>query len=369
MRFPANSKMAEQISSFDWAKTSLGPMETWPRALKNVVSMVLASRQPICFWWGPDLLQFHNDDYLPLLADRVDRALGRPFQEVWPDVWEGVRPFVEEALAGRGTWAENLPLQMLRHGKMQETFWTFSYSPLQDDHGNVAGLMNIVTETTEAVRDQKALSAEVKRANDALVAQKKAEQQQQVLQRELAHRMKNTLAMVQAIVRQSLRRATDLQSGAQLASERIAALGRAQDILTSADRESADIRDVVDAAIAPLLDRPDRVVVKGDSAQLTSEQSLGLSLAIHELSTNAVKYGALSSGEGRVVIAWSIDDNGQFDFRWTEQDGPPVIAPKDQGFGFHLITRVVPAYFDGQAKLEFLPSGLVYGLSGGLGRG
>ena len=108
MPFPGNGQMAEQISSFDWAKTSLGPIDAWPRALQNIVSTVLAWRQPICFWWGPDLLQIHNDDYLPLLADRADNALGQPFQKLWSDVWNGVRPFVEEAMAGRGTWAENL---------------------------------------------------------------------------------------------------------------------------------------------------------------------------------------------------------------------------------------------------------------------
>lgn len=227
--------MATQIRSFDWAGTSLGPIESWPRALKNILGTVLASRQPICFWWGPELLQFHNDDYLPLLADRVDKALGRPFQEVWADVWDDVKPYVEQAMAGRGTWAENLPLRVVRHGAVQETFWTFSYSPLHDDDGRIVGLMNIVTETTEAVRDRNALAAEVARANAALRAQVAAEQQQQVLQRELAHRMKNTLTIVQAIVRQSLRRAADLQHGARLASQRIAALGRAQEIIIGAD--------------------------------------------------------------------------------------------------------------------------------------
>ena len=113
---PRSGRMAQQILSFDWAGTSLGPIGSWPRSLRNILSTVLASRQPICFWWGPDLLQFHNDDYLPVLADRQDRALGAPFEEMWADVWDGVKPFVDEAMAGRGTWAENLPLDMVRNG-------------------------------------------------------------------------------------------------------------------------------------------------------------------------------------------------------------------------------------------------------------
>jgi two-component sensor histidine kinase len=366
MPFPGYGQMAEQISSFDWANTSLGPMDAWPRALRNVVSTVLASRQPICFWWGPELLQIHNDDYLPLLADRVDKALGRPFQEVWADVWDGVRPFVEEAMTGRGTWAENLPLKMVRHGSIQETFWTFSYSPLHDDEGRIVGLMNIVTETTDAVRDRNALSAEVERTNAALRAQQEAERQQRILQRELAHRMKNTLAIVQAIVAQSLRRANDLQHGARLASERIAALGRAQEIITSTDAQGADMRGVVSAAIEPHCDRPDRFVITGESTRLTSQQALGLCLAIHELSTNAVKYGALSSDRGRVRLEWSIAPDGLFNFKWTEQGGPRVHPPEGKGFGSQLTTQVVPAYFDGEASIEFRPEGLVYALTGHL---
>jgi two-component sensor histidine kinase len=366
MLFPNNGRMAGQISSFDWSKTSLGPVEAWPRALKNTVSTVLASRQPICFWWGPELLQIHNDDYLPMLADRVDNALGRPFQELWADVWEGVRPFVEEAMAGRGTWAENLPLMMVQNGAPQQTFWTFSYSPLHDDDGRIVGLLNIVTETTQAVRHRHALAAEIERSNAALRAQQEAERQQRILQRELAHRMKNTLAMVQAIVIQSLRRANDLRLAERLISERIAALGRAHEILTTADWQGADIQDVVGAAIEPHSDRPDRFVANGQSIPLTAQQAIGLSLAIHELSTNAVKYGALSSEHGRIRLDWSVARDGLFKFKWIEQGGPPTHVPDGKGFGSELTTRVVPIYFDGEASVDFHPEGLVYTLSGHL---
>lgn len=366
MRLPNHGYMAEQISSFDWAKTQLGPMDSWPRALTNVLSTVLASRQPISFWWGPELLQIHNDAYLELLADRLDRALGRPFPEVWSDVWQDVKPYVDQALAGTGTWEVNMPLTMVRHGVVQETFWTFSYSPLFDDDGRIAGLMNIVTETTDAVRDRNALAAEVERAQAALRAQQEAERQQRILQKELTHRMKNTLSIVQAIVGQSLRRAHDLEQGAHLASERIAALGRAQEIITSADWQGADMREVVRAAIEPHQDRPGRFVINGERATVTAQQALGLCLAIHELATNAVKYGALSSDEGRVQLDWSVNGDGLFSFTWTEQDGPPVHPPDGNGFGSQLTTQVVPAYFNGEAEIAFQPHGLVYALSGQL---
>ncbi|WP_246018255.1 sensor histidine kinase [Pelagibacterium montanilacus] len=357
--------MVQQIRVFDWERTSLGPIETWPRSLMNVLAMVLASRQPICFWWGPELLQFHNDDYLPMLADRVDRALGAPFKDLWSDVWEGVKPFVDEALSGQGTWAENLHLAMVRNGRVEQTYWTFSYSPLFDDDGRIAGLMNVVTETTAALRDREALAAEVARTNAALVAQREAERQQRLLQRELSHRMKNTLAMVQAIVSQSLRQSAG-EEGARRASERIQALGRAQDMLTSASWQDADIRDVIMAAVEPHCDRPDRMVIEGPGIGLSAQQGLGLSLALHELSTNALKYGALSTDSGCVHVRWACDADGGFDFRWQEEGGPEVIEPERKGFGSRLTTRVVPTYFDGTASIEFRSEGLVYALAGRL---
>jgi two-component sensor histidine kinase len=308
----------------------------------------------------------HNDDYLPMLADRADAALGAPFKELWADVWDDVRPFVDEAMSGRGTWTEDLPLDMIRGGVVEKTFWTFSYSPLHDDDGRIAGLMNIVTETTGPVRHREALAEEVQRASAALAAQREAERQQRLLQQELSHRLKNTLAMVQAIVSQSLKRADDIESGVRQASERIAALGRAHDTLTSANVGSADIRDVIDTAVKPHRDGPERISVDGPGLGLSAQQALGLSLAVHELSTNAAKYGALSVDQGRIEVAWSADEDGAFDFRWLERGGPRVEVPDRKGFGSTLMTRVVPAYFDGTALIEFAPDGLVYALSGRL---
>lgn len=327
----------------------------------------LASRQPICFWWGPDLLQFHNDDYLPMLADREDRALGAPFKELWSDVWEDVKPFVDQALSGKGTWAEDLPLAITRDGAAMQTFWTFSYSPLFDDNGDVSGLMNIVTETTAAVRSRIALDEGIKKANEALAAQRKAEQQHRLLQRELSHRLKNQLALVQAIVSQSLDRATDIASGARVTAERIVALGRSHDIIGDQGSDTADIRDVVDAGVKPHRDGQDRIEIAGPAVSLTSQQALGLSLAIHELSTNAVKYGALANDSGRICIDWSSPTDGSLIFRWSERNGPAVKKPARRGFGSRLATKVVPAYFDGKSTLDFRPEGLVFTLIGRIG--
>ena len=342
-------------------------MDGWPRSLMSVLRTVLASRQPICFWWGPELLQFHNDDFLPILADREERALGAPFRELWSDVWRDVAPLVQAAMLGRGTWAEDLPLNMVRNGHVEPTFWTFSYSPLYGDDGKVAGLLNIVTETTQAVLDRQALAAEIERTNAALASQREAERHQRILQRELSHRMKNTLAMVQAIVSQSMKGAADVDGGVRVASARIEALGRAQDMLTSANWEAADIEDVVRAAFAPHCDRPERYSVVGPKVSLSPQQAMGLSLAVHELATNALKYGALSMDLGHVEIKWGTSENGSFTFSWTERDGPAVSEPKRSGFGSRLTMRVVPYYFDGKSEIYFRRAGIRYVLDGHLG--
>ncbi|TFF17863.1 histidine kinase [Jiella endophytica] len=359
-------RMGEAIRAFDWSKTSLGPMSAWPLALLNTLRTVLATRQPICLWWGPELLQFHNDAYLPMLAGRPADALGAPFRKFWADVWGDVEGFVDEALAGRGTWIEDLPLQMVRDGEARPTFWTFSYSPLHDDDGTVAGLINIVTETTTTVRQRAALEAEAERRMVALASLKEAEKRQRVLQRELTHRMKNTLAMVQSVVTQSLRHATGIKEGATLASQRIHALAKAQDMLTDTNWEVADIGNVVEAAVSPHRDHPHRFTIDGPEHDLTAQQALGLSLALHELGTNAAKYGALSTDGGVVDLRWSVSGEGALSFRWSEGGGPPVVAaPERQGFGTRLTTRVVPFYFDGHAAIEYRPDGVVYSLTGG----
>jgi two-component sensor histidine kinase len=192
---------------------------------------------------------------------------------------------------------------------------------------------------------------------------READRRQRILQRELAHRMKNTLAMVQAVVTQSLRNATSLADARHQASERIQALGRAQDMLTETNWEAADIRAVVQAAVAPHLDGGERFVIGGPAADVTAQQAMGLLLAIHELATNATKYGALSTESGQVLLSWTIDDR-LLHLEWQERGGSPVVPPTSKGFGSRLTERVVPTYFNGKASLSYPEEGLHYVLDG-----
>ena len=138
----------------------------------------------------------------------------------------------------------------------------------------------------------------------------------------------------------------------------LVALGRAQDILTRTDRKATDIETIVDDALLPHRSGEGRISASGDAVRLSPEQGLGLSLAIHELATNAAKYGALSVAEGEVSIGWSVSDAGGFAFTWQESGGPIVEVPKRTGFGSRLIERIVAPYFEGTGKLAFEPSGV-----------
>lgn len=359
-------QMAEEIRAFNWGATSLGPIDTWPLSLMTTLRLVLMTRQPMCFWWGDELVQFHNDAYLPILAGRKTSALGQPFRVYWADVWDGVEPFVRRAQSGEGTWMENLPLQIRRDGMMQDSFWTFSYSPLYDDHGMIVGLLNVVTETTAAVVDRQALQEAYVEAQKHLNERQRHEDELRLLNRELAHRMKNTLAMVQSIISQSLRGATSIPEAAATIGARIQTLAKAQDVLTGMSVTAAEISAIAKTAVAPHIDGAERIAINGPQVYLSAQQALGLSLAIHELATNATKYGALSRPEGHVTITWDKQPENVFTFDWREAGGPPVTEPSRRGFGSRLTERVVSDLFQGTAAIQFEPTGVIFSLVGKL---
>lgn len=155
------------ILARDWSASSLGAIGAWPPALQTTLRFVLTTRQPIVFFWGPDLLQFFNEPYSPILEGMPPDPIGAPFKVFWGEVFEGVRPYFERAMAGEGTWEQDLPLTLTRNGVTEQTYWSFSYSPLFDDEGRISGFMNVVNETTVGVTDRQKLE----RANASLAEQ------------------------------------------------------------------------------------------------------------------------------------------------------------------------------------------------------
>ena len=196
--------------------------------------------------------------------------------------------------------------------------------------------------------------------------QKHSEAQLRLLNHELGHRLKNTLAMVQAIANQTLRRANSLPEAQASFEARLIALGKAQDVLVSEYWERAGLREVVDNALAPHIDTPHRFRIQGPELRLSSRCSLALSLALHELATNAAKYGALSVESGRIEVTWRVagaDPDAVLSLDWIESHGPLVVAPAQTGFGSVMIERSLGGYFKGRAKISYPPDGVRFALS------
>lgn len=151
--------MTTLVERRDWAATPLGPVDRWPQSLRTAVSVCLASRFPMLVWWGRHLVKIYNDAYLPILGDKHPRALGSPGARVWPEIWDTIGPMLAGVLAGGpATWSEDQLLLLERHGFPEECYFTFSYSPIQDESGGVGGVFTAVSETTGRVVGERRLS-------------------------------------------------------------------------------------------------------------------------------------------------------------------------------------------------------------------
>jgi PAS domain S-box-containing protein len=193
-----------------------------------------------------------------------------------------------------------------------------------------------------------------------ITERKEAEEHRRLLARELNHRVKNTLATVQSVFAQSLRSANNVEEARTTAFGRIQALSTAQDILTQEGWSSADLRTVVTKVLEPFNGADIRF--GGPRVVLTEPAVSAFSLALHELATNAYRYGALSVVGGSVTIHWEIQRNGHrtLKFFWSEMGGPEVREPDLKGFGSRLIEDVLGTTLGGQAKMTFRRSGLLF---------
>ncbi|WP_369055363.1 SpoIIE family protein phosphatase [Kineococcus terrestris] len=141
----------------DWSATSVGDPATWPASLLRALQTVLDTRFPALLCWGDDLTMLYNDAYAAMVADKHPGALGRPVRAVFPEAWDAIEPLFAQARAGHATWVEDMPLMLERRGFLEECWFTFSYSPVMDDDGGLAGILDLSTETTNQVLDRRRL--------------------------------------------------------------------------------------------------------------------------------------------------------------------------------------------------------------------
>ncbi|APX86064.1 hypothetical protein BV511_15990 [Methylorubrum extorquens] len=193
------------------------------------------------------------------------------------------------------------------------------------------------------------------------VARLRAEERQRLLNHELSHRMKNLFAMVQAVATQTLRGATDVEAAREVLARRLIALGKAHDILLGGVAERAPLAAVVREGIGLLEEASERVQVSGPEVQIGGKAALSLALMLHEMTTNAVKYGALSVPGGRVELSWSViqgDEGPTLRLSWRERAGPLVVPPARKGFGTRLIERGLTGQVGGTLRLDYPAEGV-----------
>jgi signal transduction histidine kinase len=147
-------RMGQLVRSMDWTKTPLGPIESWPESLRTTVCLCLASNFPISLVWGPEHVQIYNDGYWPICGEKHPYSMGQDFSECWASAWPVIGEAFTRALAGEASFLENQRIFLDRNGYLEETFFTFSFSPIRDETG-VAGLFHPVTETTERMLSER----------------------------------------------------------------------------------------------------------------------------------------------------------------------------------------------------------------------
>ncbi|MCJ2065722.1 PAS domain-containing protein [Methylobacterium sp. J-088] len=277
----------------------------------------------------------------PALSGVQDEAevIGRP----WIDVW--TRPEDREAAAGaldRARLGRPSRFQARIESVQEIRWWDVAVTPIGATPGSPERILTVSRDISEL---------------------KLAEAHQTMLMQELAHRMKNTMAMVQAVAAQTMRNAVSLEAAGEALAARLLALAKAHDVLLQGSFARASLVGLVAGAISLHDDGlTDRFRVEGADLTLGPRHGLTLALMLHELGTNAAKYGALSVAGGKVGITWTVIDaegGSRLRFRWEERGGPPVTPPTRSGFGTRLIARSLVHGFGGSAQLTYPPEGVV----------
>ncbi len=157
--FAGDGEMCELMLKHDWSLSPLGEVENWPQSLKTCVRIMLTSRQPMFVWWGEELINIYNDAYKAIVGGKHPQSLGQPAAQVWHEIWEQVGPRAESAmLSNKGTYDESLLLIMERNGYPEETYYTFSYSPVPNDQGGIGGIICANTDDTQRIIGERQLT-------------------------------------------------------------------------------------------------------------------------------------------------------------------------------------------------------------------
>jgi PAS domain S-box-containing protein len=302
------------------------------RILDNVVAFVGVL--------SPDgVLREANQPALDIAGLRREDVIGIPFWEAYwwqasEDTQTRLKQAIEDAKAGQKS-RYDVEIQVAEGRKI----WIdFQLSPRFDSDGKMVEMIPSGTDITE---------------------RKRAETHRELLVNELNHRVKNTLATIQAMARQTIRMTDSLESFETHFTARLRAISVAHEILVGSDDAGADLRTMIDRQVGPYVDQSRQLKVSGDRIRMSGECAHSVGLILHELATNAAKYGALSNAVGHVdIIAHDMGD-GTVKIVWAEVDGPPVSPPERTGFGSRLIKQSIELSLGGYADVNYAKQGVV----------
>ncbi|HEX3674629.1 MAG TPA: PAS domain-containing protein [Rhizomicrobium sp.] len=295
----------------------------------------------------PDyVFEFVNDAYVELAGDR-DYVGNRVFDVVPESEGQGYRELldrVRDTGEAYSTTGMSLQVQRRQGEPLEQRYIDFIYQPIVEDDGRVTGIFVEGFDVTELRKSEDAL-----RAN---------EKQLRLMVAELNHRVKNTIAIILSIAARTAKQSATIEEFYGKYQSRLIALARTHDALNEAFWEGAQLREIAHGELRAYDET--RFTVEGPDVSLPPSTAVSVGLCIHELASNAAKYGALSNDAGRVRVTWRIEKEGGVStlvFSWTETGGPPVTPPTRRGFGSELIARSFPG--PGESRLEFVESGVV----------
>jgi len=288
---------------------------------------------------GPDyLFDFANESYLRLIGRRD--IVGKPLEEALPEIREqGFIQLLDDVRrTGEPFIGRDVPVMLARKPgePLEERFLDFLYQPIIEEDGAISGVFVEGSDMTDRVL---------------------ANQRQRLLLDELNHRVKNTLATVQAIAQQTLRGASTPETFAAAFEARLLALSQTHNALTDSQWAGAGLKQILVQELGPY--GAERIRVDGPDVHLPARVALSLGMVFHELATNAAKYGALSTGAGRLLLDWTLSDAGDtLSFAWRERGGPAARHPERKSFGSRLIERSITSELRGTIETDYGEEGL-----------
>jgi len=275
----------------------------------------------------------------------------------WPDFWHGMgNTAAKNAIAAARAGGIGRFRGEANTFKGNPRWWDVMVTPIFGADGRPERLLSVSRDITAMMQTVAQLEA--------------SEAQTRLMSDELQHRVKNTLAMVQAIIRQTMRNSPSMAVAQESIDHRLAAMGRAHGMLSTGGGSSSELHEIITTALDLHDDHTARFRLEGPNVYLPAQATTALAMVLHELGVNATKYGALSVPNGRVSITWALTpkaehDNGWHVLKlvWSEQGGPPVTPPAQRGFGSKLIERALASSLQGEAVISFLNEGVVCNVS------